>query len=1279
MALINKKYLPKDNGVEMTGEQTLPYMFVVPMTDGSTQAFTYIPEKDEKGKYIPLTESSFYAGLQKDEKVMFQQIAKEYEVPEAILYGVSNYGGRKVLTGTAEVNRTLPPQNAPSTVRSETPVATQQAPIAPANTWQPKQGTKRTKGYTGPLIPETVDEVSAAQMSRTPSPTLTKATDNNNLFSVSNENLEKYKDQATSNDIVIARNSQYDSYSNMDISPVAAVATLLLAQNVRGITDEGVAYISDPQLEKIFSDYMKTNGITVTEEEKKQFVKDVRSYKAETYFPPSTRDAQAIRQFMKGQAVGKYNAKLVRGVPAYTMDWYENWYENRGVPEAEVKHSDFSDSPEIIRAIKFYQDPENNMNTILTEKEEKEFQKWVQQEKENGNIPEADNSFDYDYRGYWKTYASKGRDVRVDGHYPDMFKKPNHPTFSTESIWAKNEFKGYATDFKNGQFVPARVKYPRENQIQYLEYRRNTDISIDEAVYDLGTASVKQMRGVIEPDPSSNDETITGYASPVATVYGEASDEADAESTSAPISGTAINMSPDSEYVDFLHQTFGISKAEIYAARAFYPTEDMAQWANEFYGTNLFSASRALALPIYEDLYTGYFNAWREQALSKNSFRILSNWESYTSSPSLKTFPSAFPGKGKIAMDDFNDVVGDIYENPVAVMNATFPSLKSKYDEIANLYDQRDAAQTNTQIDANGNEVTVGDVNKVADLDKEIQTRSKEYRIDRLQTQTIYFPGSTPLVFDEGQEKGILQTITAGATSQSENIQVLNEAIGGNFQVLNAWVLQASTEYDLKNRAIKITTAGSTKRDTQREGGTVTYIPAYAAWASGMPGYIPMTGGREDLYYKVASGVATEDGSFFDQADRSEKELATQFINDRLSWLDDRLYKDFGTNQSLEIRSATRSLKDMYLYLGYTTGPQFNRKMVGEEIQKFRDSFLLSSRYSIILDKDSASMLNISSTNQLDAGLAYAVTQAKRKVEDGSVVLEPGKASSTNAMNIQLRHSSSAIVPVVSGDYIFFALKDRNNNGNILYLDNDRGNKVPFHIRLSDVFRAGGYDSKSYVDFVNKTSLTLAPRSYVEQMENYQANLYPGYTVSTYRGKAARTIHQLISYYYLGGDSSAVTQDMFFAADNDIYTALFLVEQSLNNSPFRKKNVTNQDVESFFWNTLKNELDFSSGLPTRPGVFQSRVLEIPSVQRAFEKTISKFTIEDNWLVEGAKNAITPFIAGGTYFLTGRVLEIGSYYEDMLQQIYGKRQAEKEQRKHQLQKQAEQSIGGGNGN
>lgn len=79
-------------------------------------------------------------------------------------------------------------------------------------------------------------------------------------------------------------------------------------------------------------------------------------------------------------------------------------------------------------------------NTKLTPEEEAAFALWA------GTFPDEYNKmtrqlrdgFDYDLRGFWKAGLKQGS----NGHGSDLFKKPNHPTFSVDSLYASEEMPG---------------------------------------------------------------------------------------------------------------------------------------------------------------------------------------------------------------------------------------------------------------------------------------------------------------------------------------------------------------------------------------------------------------------------------------------------------------------------------------------------------------------------------------------------------------------------------------------------------------------------------------------------------------------------------------------------------------------------------------------------------------------------------------------------------------------------------------------------------------------
>lgn len=92
----------------------------------------------------------------------------------------------------------------------------------------------------------------------------------------------------------------------------------------------------------------------------------------------------------------------------------------------------------------------NDYNTPLTNKERKEFRKWA---KRSGINPLDQGT--YDIQGFWK--SGDWKRVDADGHGSDTWKKPNHPTFSTESKYA-DEAVGGLWSPDGGYMAPNRFK-----------------------------------------------------------------------------------------------------------------------------------------------------------------------------------------------------------------------------------------------------------------------------------------------------------------------------------------------------------------------------------------------------------------------------------------------------------------------------------------------------------------------------------------------------------------------------------------------------------------------------------------------------------------------------------------------------------------------------------------------------------------------------------------------------------------------------------------------------
>ncbi len=93
-----------------------------------------------------------------------------------------------------------------------------------------------------------------------------------------------------------------------------------------------------------------------------------------------------------------------------------------------------------------------NFDTVLTAEEESRFQEW-----KSKNAPN-DSGIDYDLRGAFKAGVKKD----ATGHWPDTWKKPNHPTFSNESLYYQ-----YAPEkagrWENNQFVPSASMTPSKD------------------------------------------------------------------------------------------------------------------------------------------------------------------------------------------------------------------------------------------------------------------------------------------------------------------------------------------------------------------------------------------------------------------------------------------------------------------------------------------------------------------------------------------------------------------------------------------------------------------------------------------------------------------------------------------------------------------------------------------------------------------------------------------------------------------------------------------------
>ena len=77
----------------------------------------------------------------------------------------------------------------------------------------------------------------------------------------------------------------------------------------------------------------------------------------------------------------------------------------------------------------FSKGQQQNFETKLSKEEEGQYQDWKSIHAPN------DSGFDYDFRGAFKAGVTPDNE---SNHWPDTFKKPNHPTFSDQSQYAKD-------------------------------------------------------------------------------------------------------------------------------------------------------------------------------------------------------------------------------------------------------------------------------------------------------------------------------------------------------------------------------------------------------------------------------------------------------------------------------------------------------------------------------------------------------------------------------------------------------------------------------------------------------------------------------------------------------------------------------------------------------------------------------------------------------------------------------------------------------------------------
>ncbi len=100
-------------------------------------------------------------------------------------------------------------------------------------------------------------------------------------------------------------------------------------------------------------------------------------------------------------------------------------------------------------------------------------QPWEQQTAPDNNfdLQTHDNQDVYDY----EAFKASGAKQAENGHYPDTFKKPNHITFSDESMYhGKDGAEGghwqQLDDGKHWSFTPGKTNLEKYSPQQLLDY-----------------------------------------------------------------------------------------------------------------------------------------------------------------------------------------------------------------------------------------------------------------------------------------------------------------------------------------------------------------------------------------------------------------------------------------------------------------------------------------------------------------------------------------------------------------------------------------------------------------------------------------------------------------------------------------------------------------------------------------------------------------------------------------------------------------------------------------
>lgn len=101
--------------------------------------------------------------------------------------------------------------------------------------------------------------------------------------------------------------------------------------------------------------------------------------------------------------------------------------------------------------------PVHKYVTILSDSEKKEYESWKKTLPKN-----LQYEGDYDLAGLWKENPKVK--PSADLHFPDKYKKPNHPTFSDESIYFGRDTRKFAGKWE--ETPDAWIYMPYDNKVK---------------------------------------------------------------------------------------------------------------------------------------------------------------------------------------------------------------------------------------------------------------------------------------------------------------------------------------------------------------------------------------------------------------------------------------------------------------------------------------------------------------------------------------------------------------------------------------------------------------------------------------------------------------------------------------------------------------------------------------------------------------------------------------------------------------------------------------------